>query len=317
MSDHFSPAPDGPVLAIGAAGVDMVGRLDGELRWSASNPSRIRSSFGGVARNVAENLARLGQPVRLLTAVGEDQSGEQLIRQASEAGVDMQAVLRTPAYPTGAYLAVLDADGELQLALDDMRAVQAITPAYLNSRADLFLESSLLFLDANLSPRALRTAVSLARRAHIPICVDPTSSLLASRLRPYLENIHLITPSSAEACVLSGCKVADEAYEQALDAAKRLVSQGVQVAMITLAEAAVVYATSTTTGQAPAICKEIIDPIGGGDALAAAVIFALLNDFPLDDAVRLGVSAAALTLGSPGAVVPDLSLQKLYDQLVI
>jgi len=56
------------------------------------------------------------------------------------------------------------------------------------------------------------------------------------------------------------------------------------------------------------------DPTGGGDALSAAVIFALLNDIPIDDAVRLGVSAASLTLGHRGAVLPDLSLEKLYNQ---
>ena len=66
-----------------------------------------------------------------------------------------------------------------------------------------------------------------------------------------------------------------------------------------------------------AIRTEIVDPTGAGDALTAAVIFSMLNQIPLDDAVRLGVSAASLTLRHRGAVVPDLSLEKLYDQLVI
>jgi pseudouridine kinase len=45
------------------------------------------------------------------------------------------------------------------------------------------------------------------------------------------------------------------------------------------------------------------------------VIFALLNEIPLDEAVRLGASAATLTLRTTGSVVPDLSLEMLYDQL--
>ncbi len=61
----------------------------------------------------------------------------------------------------------------------------------------------------------------------------------------------------------------------------------------------------------------MLDPTGAGDALTATVVFSLLNDIPLDDAMRLGVSAASLTLLYPGAVIPDLSLQKLYDHLVI
>jgi pseudouridine kinase len=75
--------------------------------------------------------------------------------------------------------------------------------------------------------------------------------------------------------------------------------------------------TSQTSGNLPAIRTEIVDPTGGGDALTAAVLFGLLNDVPLDDAIRIGVSAATLTLRYPGAVVPDLTLEKLYDELVI
>ncbi len=60
-----------------------------------------------------------------------------------------------------------------------------------------------------------------------------------------------------------------------------------------------------------------MDLTGAGDALTAAVVFGLLNDFPVDEAVRLGASAAALTLQSRETVCPDLSLERLYDQLVI
>ena len=59
------------MLVLGAAGLDVVGHLESELKPATSNPARIRRSHGGVARNVAENLARLGQPVRLITVVGE------------------------------------------------------------------------------------------------------------------------------------------------------------------------------------------------------------------------------------------------------
>ncbi|HLE52835.1 MAG TPA: PfkB family carbohydrate kinase, partial [Anaerolineales bacterium] len=91
----ISPSPESPVLVIGGAGVDLVGRLTGELRAGTSNPANIRTSFGGVARNVAENLARLGRSVKLITAIGDDQLGERLLAQAASAGVDVSAALRT------------------------------------------------------------------------------------------------------------------------------------------------------------------------------------------------------------------------------
>jgi pseudouridine kinase len=92
---------------------------------------------------------------------------------------------------------------------------------------------------------------------------------------------------------------------------------GVQIAIVTLGATGLVYATSRESGHVPAVECEIMDLTGAGDALTAAVIFGLLNDFDIDEAVRLGTSAAALTLACRETVCPSLSLDRLYDQLVI
>jgi len=304
-----------PALIIGASGVDVVGRLDTDLQPGTSTPAQIRFSFGGVSRNVAENLARLGHPVKLMTTVGSGYFGDQLLSQVSAAGVDVSLTVQTSA-PTGSYIAVLSA-GEKQFALDDMRGISALTPAYLRQHYDSFKQAALLFVDANLPEPTLKTALSLAHRARLPVFADPASTSLAARLVPYLTRIKMITPNSAEAAIYCDRTFHDADQNQAMEAAKRLVAAGVEIAIVTLAEFGVSYATSETSGYLPALRTDIIDPTGAGDALTATVIFALLNDIPLDDAIRLGVSAASLTLRHPGAVLPDLSLEKLYDQLVI
>lgn len=317
MDRDFSHSSDNQVVVIGGAGVDLIGRLDGELRAGTSNPANIRTSFGGVARNVAENLARLGQQVCLVTAVGDDQIGKQLLQQVAEANVDVRAVLTTQDNPTGTYLGVVNPDGVLQFALDDINATNAISPEYIRSLKDLFQNSSLVFLDANLPEKTIRTIFSQARRARLPVCADPTSASLAERLKPYLNRLQFIAPNSREAGVLCEQMFEDYQPQHALDAAKFMVAQGVEIALITLAEFGVVYATSETSGHVPAITTKIVDPTGAGDALTATVIYSMLNNISLDDAVRLGVTAASVTLRHRGTVVPDLSLEMLYDQLVI
>jgi pseudouridine kinase len=308
-------------LVIGAAGLDFVGRLRGELQLSGSNPAHIRPTFGGVARNVAENLGRLGHPVRLLSAVGEDPIGEQLLQYTSEAGVDVSLTLRTQGSPTSAYLAIINARGRLQTALDDMRAVTAITPAVIDANARLFLDSSLVFVDANLPRETLARILTLAKQSGLPVCADPTTNMLAKKLIPHLNKFYLLVPNLMEAGVLCGrapaAAGAPAAVPLAVESAKCLVASGVNVAVITLAELGVCYATSRTSGNIPAIQTEVVDPTGGGDALTATTLFGLLNNIPLDDALRLGATAAALTLRYSGAVVPDLSLEKLYDELVL
>ena len=313
MADYAIPNPEGPVLVIGAAGLDILGRLRSEPQANSSNPARIRLAFGGVARNVAENLARLGQKVTLLTAVGEDLIGDQLLQDAGESGVDISQVLRTADYPTGAYIGVVGTRGDMHLAVDDMRIITQVTPAYLEQNYQCFKEASLLLVDTNLSKETLRKAFSLARKARLPVIADPTTSTLTHRLYPYLNRLFMVVPNELEAGLLCDREVAPGKRHMALDAAQHLVAQGVQIAIITMAQMGIVYATSATSGHITAVRTEIVDPTGAGDALTAAVIFGLLNDFPLDDALHLGVSAAAMALRYQGAAIPDLSLDRLYE----
>jgi pseudouridine kinase len=306
-----------PVLVIGAAGIDIVGKLREALHPETSNPAHIRTSLGGVARNVAENLARLGQPVRLLTVVGEDRGGRQLLEQTAAAGVDVSAVLQVKEHPTSSYLAVIDDAGKLQFALDDMRAMSALSAEYVRSHAQWFKEASLMFVDANVPRDTLRTVMSQAKKARLLVCADPTAGTLAHRFQRYLGQIFMITPNSTEAGVYCEGPFDPSNRQQALSAAKHMVAQGVQIAIVTLAEFGICYATSQTSGFISAMRTQIKDPTGAGDALTAAVIFGLLNDIELDEALRLAVTAASLTLNHNGAVLPDLSLEKLYDRLVL
>ena len=318
MKDIFPNLDAGkPVLVLGAAGLDVVGRLESDLRPATSNPARIRSSFGGVARKVAENLARLGQPVRLISVLGNDHTGDEILEHTAAAGVDMSAVLRTDAYPTGFYMGVVDKSGKLQFAVDDMRLLEEVTPHYLQEQEALFKSSGMVFVDANLPVKTLRAAVNLAKRAKIPICADTAAFTLAERLIKFLPKFYLVTANSKEAGELTGLTFEASDRVTAMEAARILVNQGVGITLVTLAEYGVVYATSETTGHIPAIRTRITDPTGAGDAMTAAVLFALLNDIELDDAIRLGVSAASLTLRHPGSVYPDLSLEGLYDQLLV
>ncbi len=309
--------PSDSILLIGAACQDLVARLDSDLQAGTSNPARIRASYGGVARNVAENLARLGQAVRLISVVGRDQAGEELLEYTAQAGVDVSAVRRSERFPTGFYMAVLDPQARLQFAVDDMRVMAELTPAYLLQHQSLFEDARLVFVDTNLSEAALRTVLSLSRKAKVPVCADPTSAVLAERLKPHLSKLHMVTPNVTEAIALTGQVFESSDRQAALENARTLLLAGVDIAIITLAEFGVVYASSETSGHIPAIQTPILDPTGAGDALTATVLFGLVNEMDLDDAVRLGVSAAYLTLRHSGTVCPDLSLEKLYQQLVI
>jgi len=304
-----------PVLVIGATSLDLKGRATGAIVPGVSNPGTVRRSVGGVARNVAENLARLGVSVSLMTAVGDDSTGREILRQATETGVDTRQTLVVEGGRTGAYLAVLDSNGALHVAVDDMAVLEALTPRYLHDRRRMIAEAAMVVVDANLTPAALETLFGIAAKSNVRVCADPTSPLLAARLRPYVTQLAVTTPNAAEAEALTGLSLEDD--DDAQRVARYLVSVGVGLAVITLGERGLAYATSEESGRLPAIRTEVVDLTGAGDALTAGVIFGLLNDLEPVEAVRLGLSAATLTLKCAETVRPDLSLEKLYDQLVV
>jgi len=302
------------LLIIGAASLDTKGRAGQAIQTGTSTPGAIRISVGGVGRNIAENLTRLGEPVVLLSAVGDDGSGQRILRQAAECGIDVSHVLVDGSHRTAAYLAVLDDTGNLVMSIDDMSINRdLITPEFVYRRRALFRDACMIVLDANLSPATLDTIFRLARKYEVPVCADPTTATLAPQLCPYLPDLLLVTPNGAEAEALCGIQVTGR--ESGLEAAQKLVGLGVQIAIVTLGATGLVYATSQESGHVPAIECEVVDFTGAGDALTAAVVFGLLNDFPMDEAVRLGTSAAALTLQSRETVCPTLSLEQLYNQL--
>jgi pseudouridine kinase len=304
------------LLVIGAASIDTKGRASKAIQAGTSTPGAIRVSVGGVGRNIAENLARLGERVVLLSAVGDDGSGRRILQQAAECGIDVSHVLVDAAHRTPAYLAVLDNSGNLLMSIDDMAINrELVTPGFVYRHRALFRDAQMVVLDANLSSAALRTIIGQARKYGVPVCADPTTTTLAPRLCPHLPELTLVTPNAAEAKVLCGVEVTDR--ETGLIAAQKLVAMGVQIAIVTLGATGLVYATSQESGHVPALEVEVVDLTGAGDALTAAVVFGLLNDFPVAEAVRLGTSAAALALHCRETVCPELSLERLYDQMVI
>jgi pseudouridine kinase len=301
------------VVVVGAATIDTKGRVGAAMLPGTSTPGQIRVSVGGVARNIAENLARLGVSVAVLSAVGDDASGRRILQRTQEGGVNTEHIIVKPQSRSAAYLVVLDEAGSPFVSVDDMDVIQAITPRYIYARRGLISQAEMIIFDANLSPLTIESIMSLARKHDIPVCADPTSVTLAPRLKPYLSQLRLITPNAAEAEALCGLPAVKRS--QAERAAKTLVKQGVTIAVVTLAELGLCYASSASSGHIAAIKTDVVDFTGGGDALTAALVFGLLNDFSLDEAVRLGVSAATLTLQCRDTVCPDISLEKLYDQL--
>src|SRR5699024_11138687 len=122
------------VLCVGAANIDQEARTLESLQYHTSNPVEIAESYGGVARNFASSLKEMGMDTSLLTAIGDDASGERLLQHSKGEGIDINHVWTFPSARTGTYTAVVDKNGENVLSIADMNLYEAITKDMINEQ---------------------------------------------------------------------------------------------------------------------------------------------------------------------------------------
>ena len=307
---------DNAVVVIGGANIDIKVRSLAPVQQRTSNPGRSNTTSGGVGRNIAENLARLGTPTHLIAAVGRDAAGDRLLSDTQAAGVRVDHVHRST-HPTGTYTAVLDADGDLVVAIADMAATDDLTPQDLQHGRELITNASLLVLDGNLAAPVLAYALDLAHAGDVPTVIDPVSAPKAALLAPLLTSdrpIFALTPNLEELEAITGRPVDTE--PKVLAAAGDLHERGVQHAWVRLGEHGSLLSTAgdghTILTAPPA---DVRDVTGAGDAMLAAFVHALLTGSDPVAAARYGHAAAALTVASTATVRPDLTSRLIEDAL--
>ncbi len=306
-----SPGP-GSVLLLGGANMDVAASAAHPLLAGESNPGQVRCAPGGVARNVAENLARLGHDTRLVSLVGDDLYGRSLLAATRRAGVNVRGCQVLPGRGTATYVSLHGADGEMALAVNDMEILEELTPERLQSQLRRVREAAALVLDCNLPCAALDWLFMQPRRG--PVFVDAVSAFKAARIRPWLARLHTLKVNRLEAAALSGIEVLSLADARA--AASWLVRQGVHRVVLTMgAQGACWLDRDGAQGVQPTLSVPMVNATGAGDALLAGLVHSHLAGNSLAQAIQFAAGCAALTLTSPAATHPGLSLRAVRKLL--
>jgi pseudouridine kinase len=293
------------VVAIGAANMDIAVSASHALVPGDSTPGHIRCAPGGVARNVAENLARLGRDVRLLTAVGDDLYGTSLLEHTRRAGVDVQGCQVLAGQATSTYLALHGPDGDMVLALNDMDILAQLTPERLSGHAGWLRNAGAVLLDCNLPEATLDWVV--AQAGDTELFAEPVSAFKCVRLRPWLARIHTLKANRLEAQALTGLAVDDDAG--VLQAARWLHARGVRQVVLSLGARGLYWsaATGDSGWQSALPPAQVVSTTGAGDAVMAALLHGFLDGAALRDTAAFAAACATLTLGTQAANHPNLS----------
>lgn len=316
---YVLPQAQRPIVCIGGANIDRKIRTLMPLQMGTSNPARVQESFGGVARNVAENLARLGAPTQLFTAVGQDAAGQHLLHAMQQLGVDTNACMQIAGVCSGTYTAVLDDSGEMVLALAHMDVSAQQTPEWLRQYAAQRAAARLVVADLNLPADSVAQLLQDAQTSAAPLVIVAVSEPKMANLPVNLNGLSLLILNVGELHTRVGRVLNTE--EDIAAACRELHGQGVRRIIVTRGGQGVSYSEYSdknhhgdrgVLNHIPAPVVSVRDVTGAGDSFSAAVCWSLYHapdDLAL--AARRGVALSALTVQVEQSVLPDLNMKML------
>lgn len=181
------------IICIGSVLWDVIGRTASHMRKGSDVPGRITRLPGGVAMNIAMTLARFGLSPTLLTAIGRDPEGDELVQACADLGVVTDHIYRSDDLPTDRYMAVEGANG-LIAAIADAHTLEAAGDKILRPLTDGPLGSSQapyaghVALDGNLTLALLEKIALSPALSAADLRVAPASPGKAERLLPFLNH---------------------------------------------------------------------------------------------------------------------------------
>ena len=293
-----------------------VDRISPEAPVPVVEIERETVSLGG-AGNVAANIQSLGADAVVLGVVGADPEGEGLRAALRERGVDARHLLDDPSRPTTVKTRILAHSQQVVRADRESRAdLEGPVLERLNAvlEAELPRCEALVVSDYGkgvVHPGSLGVALGLARRAGIPVCVDPKESHIDA-----YRGVTILTPNQHEAGYVQGRRIVDEqslaevgwGLQRRLDAAAVLVTRG--------RDGMSLFEQGGRYTYLPTVARNVYDVTGAGDTVVSVVALALATHADFPTACHLSNHAAGVVVGEVGtaACTPERLLHSLEDK---
>lgn len=307
-----SSGPDRYILGIGAANIDMMGRSKLPLVMEDSNPGFIGTSVGGVTHNVCANAARLGLNTKLITALGSDVHAGEIRRDCLEMGIDPSHSMVVPGHGSSVYLSLHNDEGEMALAVSDMRVLQHLTVDFLKEKEDVIAGAGAIMMDTGL-PEAILTYVTETYGDRIPVFVDPVSCTYARKLSGSLKGYHTVKPNRFELEELSGVSLSGGPVAPC----GKLLERGVGRVVVSLGREGCF--SLDRTGCAVRVRGEPLDAVanatGAGDAFMGGLLYALVQGLDPEETLLFASGVARLALQHPHTINPGVSIQAAWDEV--
>lgn len=295
------------VTVIGAANIDIHGFTEEKLIERDSNPGLVKICLGGVGRNISENLARLGIDTKLISVTGGDINGKRLMEECTQMGIDMEHSLILPDMNASIYLAIMDENSDMAIALSDMSIVDRMTPEFIKSKYHILKNSEVIVVDTCLSRQVIEYILTNFKDKKI--LLDPVSIKKSRRVKDIIGGFHTIKLNRHEAEYLSGINIEDtHGLKKAIN---YFITKGVERVFITLGKEGVYYGEGDYTNSYKPPKIKVTNATGAGDAFMAGVVYGNLYEKDIDEIAKFSTVAAMIALKNHETVNPNMSIESI------
>ena len=289
-------------LVFGVSVFDICGFTDSNYRCNDSNPGKVRTSFGGVCRNIAECMSRVGVNTQFISILGDDEAGKAMLEHSKQMNYDMSNSLIIEGGNTPTYMAVLDEHGEMVSAVVDMKIIDKFTTEFIDSKADIIRNAEYMILDSD-RPDIVEYILKNFS-GNTKFILDPVSAAKAKEIKDLIKYFHTIKPNRYEAEIMCGMKIKND--EDLRKAGRYFIDLGIENVFITLDEDGIYYNNGLVEGKIKANDVKVVNVTGAGDSFVAGIAYGYANKCDLIETLKFAISMSTITISTEETIHPEM-----------
>lgn len=291
------------VLVIGAQNIDIFASTDTEYSLHDSNLAKIHIAFGGVGRNIVENIQRLGNSVHFITVFGDDYFSKTARRSLEEMGVDVTESLEISNASNSVYLGVMDKDSDLFIGLNDMGITNNLNKEFFKTKQSYINSFETIVIDNNLNEETLDYLLTTYSNKNI--VMDAVSAHKVGKLKKHLSSISVLKLNQIE---LNEITIENEVTKQI----EELHLKGANCLLITNQDKDAVLSRKDSTEVIPTLkTNNIVNATGAGDGFLSGFVHGMLKGVSDIEKLKFAVKVAYITLSSNNSTSELLNIEEV------
>ncbi|PIA55666.1 hypothetical protein AQUCO_00700167v1 [Aquilegia coerulea] len=193
--DYGGSAP----VVIGGMVLDIHAKPSTTAHPKTTTPGKVHYVTGGVARNIAECMSKLGIKPFMISIVGDDMAGNLLMDYWKSAELDTAGIEQRQDITTPVVCNLFDANGELMAAVASVEAIELfLTQEQIQRFSSNICSAPVVMIDANLNPHSLEASCKIAKEADIPVWFEPVSVAKSKRVASIASYVTFTSPNEDE-----------------------------------------------------------------------------------------------------------------------